>query len=188
MDSFFGLTRKTFTHPQLHEMGEAVALYMSKEVASNPTSNQDKESKEIPEMTQTLMQMVKEYKDTSGQKSSVELSRKLVWEEYEEWEYEVNCPEGATTDVNYAEGVLSGLVVSGLEYSAKDELKELADLVYVLGGYALAKGWDLDEALKRVHANNVGRMFQPDGSILRRDDGKILKHKGYAKVDLEDLV
>jgi hypothetical protein len=49
MDSFFGLTRKTFTHPQLHEMGEAVALYMSKEVASNPTSNQDEEHKEKTE-------------------------------------------------------------------------------------------------------------------------------------------
>jgi hypothetical protein len=136
-------------------------------------------------MTQTLMQMVKEYKDTSGQKSSVELSRNLVWEEYEEWEYEVNCPRGG--DVTYNADPIS-FVVNSLEYSAKDELKELTDLVYVLGGYALAKGWDLDEALKRVHANNVGRMFQPDGSILRRDDGKILKNKGYAKVDLEDLV
>jgi hypothetical protein len=141
--------------------------------------------KEIPKMTQTLMQMVKEYKDTSGQKSSVELSRNLVWEEYEEWEYEVNCPRGG--DVTYNADSIS-FVVNSLEYSAKDELKELTDLVYVLGGYALAKGWDLDEALKRVHANNVGRMFQPDGSILRRDDGKILKNKGYAKVDLEDLV
>jgi hypothetical protein len=137
--------------------------------------------KEIPKMTQTLMQMVKEYKDTSGQKNSVELSRKLVWEEYEEWEYEVNCPEDPLPKYSLDPfGVI--------EYSAKDELKELTDLVYVLGGYALAKGWDLDEALKRVHANNVGRMFQPDGSILRRDDGKILKNKGYAKVDLEDLV
>jgi predicted HAD superfamily Cof-like phosphohydrolase len=139
-------------------------------------------------MTQTLMQMVKEYKDTSGQKSSVELSRKLVWEEYEEWEYEVNCPEESSScEIGYYHDIGSYAVVS-LEYSAKDELKELADLVYVLGGYALAKGWDLDEALKRVHANNVGRMFQPDGSILRREDGKILKNKGYAKVDLEDLV
>jgi hypothetical protein len=136
-------------------------------------------------MTQTLMQMVKEYKDTSGQKSSVELSRKLVWEEYEEWEYEVNCPRGG--DVTYNADSIS-FVVNSLEYSAKDELKELTDLVYVLGGYALAKGWDLDEALKRVHANNVGRMFQPDGSILRREDGKILKNPNYKKVDLSDLV
>jgi hypothetical protein len=132
-------------------------------------------------MTQTLMQMVKEYKDTSGQKSSVELSRKLVWEEYEEWEYEVNCPEDPLPKYSLD-------TFGVIEYSAKDELKELTDLVYVLGGYALAKGWDLDEALKRVHANNVGRMFQPDGSILRREDGKILKNPNYKKVDLSDLV
>ena len=34
----------------------------------------------------------------------------------------------------------------------------------------------------------MGRMYQPDGTIKRRDDGKILKNKEYPKVDLADLV
>jgi len=72
--------------------------------------------------------------------------------------------------------------------SPQKELKELADLVYVIYGYANARGWNLDEALCRVHSNNLGRMYQPDGSIKRREDGKIEKNKAYPKVDLSDLV
>ena len=67
-------------------------------------------------------------------------------------------------------------------------LKELADLVYVAYGFAVTFGWNLDESVKRVHENNIGRMKQPDGSIKRREDGKILKNKTYPKVDLSDLV
>jgi hypothetical protein len=46
----------------------------------------------------------------------------------------------------------------------------------------------LDEAVRRVHENNLGRCIQPDGSVQRRADGKILKNKDYPAVDLSDLV
>jgi len=49
-------------------------------------------------------------------------------------------------------------------------------------------GYDLDEAVRRVHENNVGRCVQPDGSVKRREDGKIIKNKDYPKVNLTDLV
>lgn len=67
-------------------------------------------------------------------------------------------------------------------------LKELADLVYVAYGFAVTFGWNLDEAVGRVHDNNVGRMKQPDGTIKYRPDGKVEKNKTYPKVDLSDLV
>ena len=72
--------------------------------------------------------------------------------------------------------------------SDAEELKELADLVYVIYGYAISNGWDLDEAIRRVHDNNIGRMTQPDGTIRRRVDGKIEKNPHYPKVDLSDLL
>lgn len=68
------------------------------------------------------------------------------------------------------------------------ELKELADCIYVLYGYAYNRGWDLDEAVRRVHENNMSRMYQPDGTIKRREDGKIMKNKDYPAVELGDLV
>ncbi len=114
----------------------------------------------------TPMDMVKEFKKTSGQKPTEELGITLIKEEYFEWREEV-----IQRPPNYAA-----------------ELKELSDLVYVIYGYADTMGWDLDEAVKRVHENNMGRMVHPDGTIKRREDEKIIKNPDYPKVDLGDLV
>ena len=69
-----------------------------------------------------------------------------------------------------------------------NEIKELADLLYVIYGYANARGWDITEALFRVHENNMGRVLQDDGSVLRREDGKIMKNPNAPKINLEDLL
>lgn len=110
----------------------------------------------------TPMDMVKYYYNTAGITPSAPLSSRLMAEEYAEWVEESSGTEG--------------------------DLKELTDLVYVIYGYALAMGYDLDEALCRVHSNNIGRMTQSDGTIKRRKDGKIIKNPDYPKVDLSDLV
>ena len=111
----------------------------------------------------TPLDMVKEFAKVTGQQPTPSLYVKLVGEELEEWTKE------------------------GMRKSQGD-LKELADLVYVLYGYANAMGYDLDEAVRRVHKNNIGRCVQPDGSVKRRADGKIEKNKAFPKVNLSDLV
>jgi hypothetical protein len=106
--------------------------------------------------------LVREFSKVLEQKPDVALYQKLICEEYEEW-----CKE--------------------LPHTVKD-LKELADLVYVIYGYALAAGYNLDEAVERVHDNNIGRCVQPDGTVKRREDGKIIKNPDYPAVYLEDLI
>ena len=66
-------------------------------------------------------------------------------------------------------------------------LKELADLVYVTYGYAATYGWDLDEAVRRVHKSNMSKLGA-DGKPLKRPDGKVLKGPNYKQPDLTDLV
>lgn len=70
--------------------------------------------------------------------------------------------------------------------SDADILKEMCDLVYVLYGYAATFGWDMDEALRRVHKSNMSKVG-PNGPI-KREDGKVLKASTYRKPDLSDLV
>lgn len=111
---------------------------------------------------QTVMDMVREFVTATEQTPNTGLYEKLILEEFSEW---VREAQGTT-----------------------DELKELADLVYVCYGYANSIGYDLDEAIARVHENNVGRCIQPDGTIKRREDGKIMKNPDYPKVQLEDLI
>jgi predicted HAD superfamily Cof-like phosphohydrolase len=138
----------------------------------------------------TISQMVKEFAVKTEQLPQPYLYASLIGEEADEWRSEYQHDTKA------------------------EQLKELADLVYVIYGFANAKGWDLDEAVRRVHDNNLGRCIQPcdrcNGSgvvdkfsiwegtcedckgkgttIQRRADGKILKNKDYPKVDLSDLV
>ena len=106
--------------------------------------------------------MVREFSHKLLQVPDPSLYSKLICEEYEEWVNENPRTEG--------------------------DLKELADLVYVIYGYANAVGYNLDEAIRRVHANNLGRCLQPDGSIKRREDGKVIKNPDYPKVTLADLI
>jgi hypothetical protein len=118
----------------------------------------------------TTMDKVREFAEVMGQKPDPELSATLVREEFLEWSEERYL-------YNY-----------GGSSNHKDELKELSDLVYVIYGYANSRGWNLDEAIKRVHQNNIGRCVQPDGSIKRRADGKIIKNPDFPAVVLDDLV
>jgi predicted house-cleaning noncanonical NTP pyrophosphatase (MazG superfamily) len=110
----------------------------------------------------TVADMVREFSHKLLQVPDPSLYSKLICEEYEEWVNENPRTEG--------------------------DLKELADLVYVIYGYANAVGYNLDEAIRRVHANNLGRCLQPDGTIKRREDGKVIKNPDYPKVTLADLI
>lgn len=71
--------------------------------------------------------------------------------------------------------------------TAENLLKELADLAYVTFGFAAEFGWDLDEALRRVHASNMSKLGE-DGNPIYREDGKVLKGPNYEPPSLGDLV
>jgi len=111
----------------------------------------------------TVSEMVKEFAKVTEQQPTPSLYVKLIGEELDEWAKE-------------------GMIRS------ENDLKELADLVYVIYGYANAMSYDLDTAVRRVHQNNLGRCVQADGTVKRRPDGKIQKNKKYPKVNLKDLV
>ena len=80
----------------------------------------------------------------------------------------------------------------GMLFRQSDEfhehaLKELADLVYVCYQYAANMGWDLDEAMHRVHESNMSKLDEY-GKPIYREDGKVLKGPNYQPPNLEDLV
>jgi predicted HAD superfamily Cof-like phosphohydrolase len=78
-------------------------------------------------------------------------------------------------------------LIMGFTVNACECLKELADLVYVCYQYAENLGWDLDEALDRVHRSNMSKLGE-DGQPIYRNDGKVLKGPNYQPPYLKDLV
>ena len=110
----------------------------------------------------TPEEMQAEFAKAMGQELSDELYFKLIEEEISEWKS-----------------------IKG--WDDQKELKELADIFYVIAGYCNAKGWDLSEALYRVHLSNMSKLGD-DGKPIYRDDGKICKGPNYLEPDMEDLV
>tara|TARA_R100001163_G_scaffold24155_2_gene20099 strand:- start:963 stop:1247 length:285 start_codon:yes stop_codon:yes gene_type:complete len=92
------------------------------------------------------------------------MQRDLIVEEFKEFMY-------AATEETYA-----------------DELKELADLVYVCFQYAENMEWDLEEALNRVHKSNMSKLGLDGKPIYRKKDGKVLKGPNYQPPNLFDLI
>ena len=95
-----------------------------------------------------------------------ELQAELIHEEYKEWK--------EAFDEEH-DGIL-----------VVEQLKELADLVFVCYQYAAARGWNLDVAMRRVFESNMSKLV--DGKPQRRSDGKILKGPNYFEPYLTDLV
>ena len=80
-----------------------------------------------------------------------------------------------------------GMLFRDAQEFKTDALKELADLVYVCYQYAENIGWDLDEALDRVHRSNLSKL-DDDNKPIYREDGKVLKGPNYKPPNLKDLV
>lgn len=68
-----------------------------------------------------------------------------------------------------------------------EQLKELCDLVYVCFQFAANEGWDLDEAMDRVHKSNMSKLDE-NGQPIYREDGKVLKGPNYKPPNLTDLL
>ena len=68
-----------------------------------------------------------------------------------------------------------------------EQLKELCDLVYVCYQFAVNEGWDLDEAMDRIHKSNMSKLDE-NGQPIYREDGKVLKGPNYKPPNLTDLV
>lgn len=97
-----------------------------------------------------------------------------------------SSPEGELEGLRYS--LISEEFDEFTESPNKENLlKELADIVYVVYGYAATYGLDLDEAFLRVHASNMSKL-DDNGFPLKRDDGKILKGPNYKEPDLGDLI
>lgn len=67
----------------------------------------------------------------------------------------------------------------------KNLVKEWADLQYVVSQAAWYFDIPAEPAFNRVHANNMTKVV--DGRVRFREDGKILKPKGYVKADMSGL-
>ncbi len=63
----------------------------------------------------------------------------------------------------------------------------LADLVYVIYGFAIEMGVDLDNVLQEVQRSNMSKLGE-DGKPIFREDGKVLKGPNFSAPDLSEVI
>ena len=68
----------------------------------------------------------------------------------------------------------------------KDEVETLDacfDMVWVIIGYMLSKGYDVEGAWNEGSNSNLAKIDDVTGKVIKRDDGKVLKPEGWQKPD-----
>lgn len=75
------------------------------------------------------------------------------------------------------------------EKDITNKQKELCDLLWVAIQYANAQGWDLDKGMNLLVQEYKSKFLDENGNIhpIYREDGKLLKNKGFKKLDLNEL-
>ena len=99
----------------------------------------------------------------------------------------VNSPNGTKTQKSLIDEEWSEYHQAFHLKDAHEQLKELCDLVYVCYQFAANEGWDLDEAMDRVHKSNMSKLDE-NGQPIYRPDGKVLKGPNYKPPNLTDLL
>jgi predicted HAD superfamily Cof-like phosphohydrolase len=57
------------------------------------------------------------------------------------------------------------------------------DMIWVIVGYMLSKGYDVEGAWDEGAKSNLAKIDTVTGKVIKRNDGKILKPEGWKKPD-----
>ena len=76
------------------------------------------------------------------------------------------------------------LVVALKECDVVEELDAIIDLLVVIIGYGLSRGFPMVEAWDEVLRSNMAKIDPLTGTVRKREDGKILKPAGWTAPDL----
>lgn len=132
---------------------------------------------------QTKTDKVREFSEATGGSPPFDLDSDyddmkigLIQEEYDEF-----------FEALRAEVMVKKDNLLGSKTCKENILKEMVDIVYVIIGYALYRGWDFDTAFNRVAASNMSKLGD-DGKPTYREDGKVEKGPNYKPAYLGDLV
>lgn len=70
----------------------------------------------------------------------------------------------------------------------EEELDAICDLIWVLIGYGLSRGYNVDCAWKEVARSNLDKIDTLSGTVLKREDGKVLKPADWQGPNLATCV
>ena len=77
---------------------------------------------------------------------------------------------------------------ANMEQDSVEELDACCDLIWVITGYALSRGWDISGAFNEVARSNMSKIDSATGKVLKREDGKIMKPPTFSEPQLKPFL
>lgn len=72
--------------------------------------------------------------------------------------------------------------------SSVASLDACGDLIWVIIGYCLSRGWDIEGAMREITRSNMSKVDPSTGKLIKRADGKILKPATFSEPNLKPFV
>jgi predicted HAD superfamily Cof-like phosphohydrolase len=69
-----------------------------------------------------------------------------------------------------------------------EEIDACFDMIWVIVGYMLSRGWDCDKIWDEGALSNLRKIDKDTKKVLRREDGKIMKPEGWQPPDFSKFV
>jgi hypothetical protein len=142
------------------------------------------------ELEEIKIACVKQFMDTFQTPMDPEFWNKLVLEELTEAEEALKHLLKELADLQY---VLIGRMIgshhtgTSVPFSPQVQVRAQTIALVASGIENGLKRGIVDQAFLKVHESNMSKA-NPDGSVLRRADGKVLKGPNYKEADLNDLL
>ena len=101
---------------------------------------------------------------TENNPSQAELYKKLIEEEYAEWQDALDC------------------------FDDVEDIDACFDMMWVIVGYMLSRGWDCERIWDEGALSNLKKIDTTTRKVLKREDGKVLKPEGWKPPDFSKFV
>ena len=69
-----------------------------------------------------------------------------------------------------------------------EEADAVIDLIVVLIGYGLSRGWPMNKLWDEVMTSNMAKIDPATGKVKKRRDGKVLKPKDWMPPNIKDIL
>ena len=96
--------------------------------------------------------------------------------------------EALRREVEHFLSVPAAVVYGDLTPDLVGTADALADLIYVIYGYALELGIPLSTVLQEVHSSNMSKLDPTTGQPIYREDGKVLKGSNFREPDIGGIL
>lgn len=69
-----------------------------------------------------------------------------------------------------------------------ERLDACFDMMWVIVGYMLSRGWDVEKAWDEGAHSNLVKIDAKTGKVIKRPDGKIMKPEGWTPPNFEQFI